>query len=139
MDQDRKYVISKTLIGETLYYIARNKGGNVFAREVSLEKLHIAIQTYKEPPIPKAELPVESVPESESAADTDAPKPKKKFLINELSEKVQQARKKQEEAPAPPINKPAVTESKQVKNELQEKVQEKRAHSKKESFWDKLK
>ncbi|MDD5416190.1 MAG: hypothetical protein PHE48_04275 [Candidatus Daviesbacteria bacterium] len=66
----------------------------------------------------------------------------KKFLTNKLSEKVQEAKKKQQAAPEeiPPQEEvPVPAETKQVKNDLQEEVQENRKQSKKVSFWDRLK
>ncbi len=66
----------------------------------------------------------------------------KKFLTNKLSEKVQEAKKKQQEAPEEEIpsqgETPVPSEIKQIKNNLQEEVQEKRKQSGKTSFWDKL-
>ena len=118
MDEDRSYTISRTLNGDTIYYIARNKGGIVFARELTLEKLQKAIKAYKEPPpAEEGEVPVGAA----SAKGSGEP------------------RKKRASKETPPAEEPIPPEPKQVKNELQAQVAEKRKGSKKKSFWDKLK
>lgn len=129
MAEDKKATISKTLNGNTIYYIARNSSGTVFARELTLEKLEAAIKIYKQPPLV----------EEEEFAETG--EPKKKFLTNKLSEKVQKRKKRQEEAKATPSEEPTdEKEGKQfLENELKTKVREKKEQSKKKSFWDKLK
>lgn len=61
----------------------------------------------------------------------------KNFLTNKLSEKVQKAKEEAQDAEVQvPLEE---IEIKQVKNDLQETVQENRKQSKKTSFWDKLK
>ncbi len=71
----------------------------------------------------------------------------KKFLTNKLSEKVQERKQAAEHLPggvAPAAHlegetKQETAEIKQIKNDLQEEVQENRKQSKKTSFWDRLK
>ncbi|MDP2585479.1 MAG: hypothetical protein Q8P29_01210 [Candidatus Levybacteria bacterium] len=131
MADNRAYVISKTLNGDNIYYIARNKGGNVFARELSMEKLEKAIKTYKEP----SPVFINTKGEEEQLE-----KPKeKKYLINSLLGKVQDARKKRASKKTPPTEEPIPAEPKQVENEMQAQVAKRRKGSKKSSFWDKLK
>lgn len=115
MAEEKRITISRTLNGDTIYYIARNSSGTVFARELTLEKLQKAIKTYREPPPVKeeGEAPVEA------ASAEGSGEPKKTFLANKLSEKVQKRKKEQEEQES----KPAETAG----------------SAKKKSFWDRLK
>ncbi len=85
MAEDKKVTISRTLNGNTIYYIARDSSGVIFARELTLEALQKAIKIYKEPP------PVKEEEEVEAASAEGSGEPKKKLLANKLSEKVQAA------------------------------------------------
>lgn len=64
---------------------------------------------------------------------------KKKLLTNELSEKVQERKEEQDAEHLPGETQQETVEIKQVKNDLQEEVQQNKKQSKKTSFWDKLK
>ena len=151
MAEDKKVTISRTLNGNTIYYIARNGSGTIFARELTLEKLEAAIKIYKEPP-PEKEEEEEEEGKGESVKGEEEPKEKgKKFLANKLSEKVQKRKKEQETehlpgevAPAAHLEgetpeEPAEEAKKLLENDLQAKVEERKEQSKKKSFWDKLK
>src|SRR3989338_6126415 len=96
MAENKKVTISRTLNGDTIYHIARNSSGVVFARALTLKELEIAIKTYKEPP------PIEEKAEEEKIQETIEDKLSspgdKKFLENDLKTKVeerkQQSKKK---------------------------------------------
>jgi len=133
MAEDKKVTISRTLNGDKIYYIARNSGGVIFARTLKLKDLEEAIKIYKEPP--KEEASIEAV----SSGQAGSGEPKKKYLVNRLLGKVQEARRKRQEEKTPATEQPTSPEPKQVTNELQEQVVQKRKGSRRSSFWDKLK
>ena len=137
MAEEKKITISRSLNGDTIYYIARNSGGAIFARELTLEKLEAAIKKYKEPPPKKVE------------GEKVLAEPKeKKFLINRLLEKVQERKKEQKTAETTVPEEPKDEEDKKfLESDLKTKVEERKLvlseaegkQSKKKSFWDKLK
>lgn len=127
MAQDKKATISRTKNeDDVVYYIARNSSGTIFARELTLEKLEMAIKTYKEPPPEKEEIPVEA------SSVEDSSDPEKKFLTNEqvlsspkfrnkLAEEIQERKEKL------------------VDDEVYGEANQEGKSKKKVSFWDKLK
>lgn len=132
MAEDKKVTISRTLNGDTIYYIARNSSGTVFARALTLKELETAIKTYKEPP------PVE-----EEGEEVLAEPKEKKFLINKLLGKVQKRKEEEEVAEAELLQgeteQETIKEKQFLENDLKTKVEERKKQSKKTSFWDKLK
>ncbi len=56
-EKEKRFTISRSLNGDNIVLIARNSGGQIIARESTLEKLQKAIKTYKEPPPVKEEEP----------------------------------------------------------------------------------
>ena len=145
MDQDRKYVISKTLNGNTIYFIARNKGGNIFARELTLEKLHDAIKAYKEPPTPKPEAHAKSVSANSKSSEQKKTEP---IRLAPLQQDSGQALAQGEfteppqETGATSIESNSTTsepKKKFLQNDIKEQIEEKKSRSSKKSFWDKLK
>lgn len=144
MAEEKRITISRTLNGDTIYYIARNSNGTIFARALTLKELEAAIKTYKEPP-----------PVKEEAEELKKPK-EKKFLINTLLGKIQKRKKEQKTAPdhlpgGVATRLPAsggahlkgegnkkFLES-DLKTKVQERKQQEEKPQKKKSFWDKLK
>jgi len=66
MAEDKSY--ERSLEGETIYYIARNSEGVIFAKELTLEKLYEAIARYQNPP-PIEEKAEEKKPEEAPASE----------------------------------------------------------------------
>ncbi len=83
-NSSNKFAISKSLNGDQVVYIARDKSGAVRFRENSQEELEKAIKTHiddkKSPPAPATS--------KKTTIDPD----KKKFLENKLQKLVQQKR-----------------------------------------------
>lgn len=140
MAEDKKVTISRSLNGDTIYYIARNSSGVVFARELTMEALQKVIKTYKEPPPVK-----EEEKDQGKGVSVKGEEEKKKFLTNKIAEKVQERKNEQKTAETTASEEPKDEEDnkKLLENELQTKVQERKEQEekspKKKSFWDKLK
>lgn len=92
MAEEKRITISKTLNGDTIYYIARNVSGTIFARELTLKELQAAIKTYKEPPPikEKEEEIIETATPEESTKEPTEEEGERQFLQNELKTKVQE-------------------------------------------------
>lgn len=114
MAEEKRITISRSLNGDTIYYIARNSSGAVFARALTLKELEAAIKTYKEPP------PVEEEKDEGKGVSVKG----KEAAAEEVTEEDEQS------SPA---------EKKFLDNDLKTKVEERKQQSKKKSFWDKLK
>ena len=111
-EKEKRITISQTLNGDIIYHIARNSSGQIFARELTLEKLEKAIKKYKEPPPEEEET--EHLPGVKAHLEGEAPKKPepekpKKLLQNDLKTKVEEKKEQEEKS------------------------------GKKKSFWDKLK
>lgn len=128
MDVDKTYTISRSLNGDTVYYIARNKTGGVFARELTMDKLTAAIKAYKAPPInPTTDEITEQIIAEKVPAQVELPAQEQEGLPVA------------KETPVPVSVVPVEVEPAQATTKPQETVQEKRKSGSKASFWDKLK